>query len=142
MTKPLVIFCDPETVVVDYYKSAFAPRAESYKPATINTAYPSTSLGATTALQVELEVGGTDGYPTTERAQVRVTAHAGKDARSNAKRLASLAQGLLFAHPGDANVAGTLPLVGRSDVIRDPDTGNLMVWFLFRVDLKATQLAS
>jgi hypothetical protein len=62
--------------------------------------------------------------------------------RSDAKHLASLAQGLLYAWDGDASVAGTSPLVGRSDVITDPTTKNLMVWFTFRVSLKATLLAS
>ena len=148
--KPLVTFADPERKVMDYLRAAFATRSEAYKPSGISTSFPSAALDNTTRLQVELEVGGAEDYPVTERAQIRVTCHApnGRGAgdtvggRTDVKDLASLTQGLLYAWEGDADVAGTTPLVGRSDVITDPTTKNLMVWFTFRVSLKATSLAS
>lgn len=140
--KPLVTFADPEALVVNYLTTAFAPRAEPYKPSTITVAFPTAALaGNVTHVQVELEVGGVADYPVTERAQVRVTCYAAPGKRTNVKALASLAQGLLSRY-ADANVANVTPLVGRSDVITDPTTKNLMVWFTVRVDLKATVLAS
>jgi hypothetical protein len=141
MTKPLVTFGDPERLVIDYLKAAFAPRAEAYKPATVTDSFPTAALTTQTHVQVELEHGNVDDYPATERAQVRVTCYAGPGKRTTVKSLASLAQGLLYTHPGDGSVAGTVPLLGRSDVITDPTTKNLMVWFSFRVNLKAAPAA-
>jgi hypothetical protein len=141
MSKPLVTFPDPEAAVINALKAAFLPRVEAYKPATITTAFPASALTNATHVQVELEVGNADDYPIAERAQVRVTCYAAPGKRSNVKDLASLAQGLLYTHAG-GDVAGVDILVGRSDVITDPDTKNLMVWFLARVNLKATLLAS
>lgn len=142
MTKPPVTFPDPERIVIDFYKAAFAPRSESYKPATITSAFPSSALTTSTHLQVELEVGNADDYPITERAQVRVTAYAAPGHRDDVKSLASLAQGLLYAWAGNASAAGAFIRIGRSDVVTDPDTKNLMVWFVASVSLKATVLAS
>jgi len=148
--KPRVIFADPEALVIDYLKAQFLARVEAYKPAVIGTGFPSEPLVAQYRLQVELEVGNADDYPVTERAQVRVACHgprsfaspSTRQARTEIKALASLTQSLMYSHPGDVNVAGAVILGGRSDVITDPDTTNLMVWFLARVDLKATLLAS
>lgn len=139
--KPLVTFTDPEALVT-YLTSTFAARVETYKPATISVKFPDAALATTTHLQVELETSNTTDFPILERAQVRVTAYAGPGKRTNVKALASLTQGLLLAHPGSAGIAGIFPLIGRSDVIEDPTTKNLMCWFLVRVDLTATQLAS
>jgi hypothetical protein len=139
--KPLVVFADPEAAVVTYLAAAYAGRVELYKPTTVTTSYPSTKL-TTYHLQVELEVGNADDYPISERAQVRVTCHAPPGKRSNIKDLASLTQGLLYTHPGDSDVAGVFIQGGRSDVSTDPATGNLMVWLLARVVLKATPVAS
>jgi hypothetical protein len=143
--KPLVTFADPEAAMKTYLESAFAPRSETYKPATISTAFPTAALTKSplkTHLQIELEHGGASDYPVTERAQVRFTCYAPPGERGAVKNLATLTQGLVYTHPGSATVAGTRPQVGRSDVIEDPTTKNLMVWFGFYVDLKATQLAS
>jgi hypothetical protein len=147
MSKPLVTFPDPEAAVINALKAAFLPRVEAYKPATVTTAVPvgvdgrPVTLTTTTHLQVELEVGNADDYPIAERAQVRVTCYAAPGKRTDVKRLASLAQGLTYTI-STADVAGVDILIGRSDVITDPDTKNLMVWFLARVNLKATLLAS
>lgn len=138
MTKPLVTFTDPEKKLIDYFTTAFAARSEAYKPATITTDFPTAALTTATHLQVELEAGSADDYPITERAQVRVTAYAGPAKRTNVKALASLALGLAGIYSGDSAVAGTKILTGRSDVSTDPTTKNLMVWFLVRVNLKAT----
>lgn len=140
--KPRVIFADPEAALINHLKAQFATRAESYKPATVTSAFPTAALVNATHVQVELEVGNADDYPIAERAQVRVTCYAAPGMRSDVKRLASLAQALVYSHPGDADVAGCSILVGRSDVVTDPDTKNLMVWFLARVNTKATLLAS
>lgn len=140
--KPKVIFADPENLIVDYLKAAWLPRVEAYKPTTVNPNFPAATLsGNGTHLQVELEVGNADDYPITERAQVRVTCHAAQGKRDNVKALASLTQALLYSHPGDGDVAGVFIQTGRSDVIADPATKNLMVWLLVRVALKATPLA-
>lgn len=138
--KPLVVFPDPEAALIDYYVTAFAGRVEPYKPTTITTGFPAST--ATYHLQVELEAGNADDYPVTERAQVRVNCWAPAGKRSDVKSLASLAQGLAYAHPGSSTVIGCSIPGGRSDVITDPDTKRLMCWFLVRVDLKATLLAS
>lgn len=140
--KPLVTFADPEALLIDYLTTAFAARAESYKPATITPKFPAAALSGTTHLQVELETGGSQDYPITERAQIRLTAYAGPGKRSDVKRLASLAFGLACAYPGGDDIAGIFPLIARSEVVEDPTTKNLMVWCLVRADLLATQLAS
>lgn len=140
--KPLVMFPDPEAAVVARLTAAFAPRSEPYKPGTITVSFPSVALATQTHVQVELESGGVQHYPVTEKAQVRVTCHAGPGKRTNVKALASLAQGLLCSWEGDDEVFNVVPQLGRSDVITDPTTKNLMVWFTVRVDLKATVLAS
>ena len=145
MSKPLVTFPDPEAAVVNRLKAALLPRAETYKPATVTTTFPPNPLTKTplkTHVQVEMEAGDATDYPVTERAQVRVTCWAPNGERAAVKNLASLAQGLLYTHPGDDAVAGVEILIGRSDVITDTDTGYLMCWFLARVNLKATLLAS
>lgn len=146
MTKPLVTFADPESHQIDMLKAAFAPRSEAYKPTgagSVSTAFPTAALtGNATHVQVELEVGGADDYPVTERAQVRYTCYAAPGKRTNVKDLASLTQALVYAQPGDADVAGAFIRIGRSDVVTDPATKNLMVWFLARVNLKASILAS
>ena len=140
--KPLVTFPDPEAAVASRLTAAFAPRAETYKPTTITVNFPTTALTTQTHVQVELEAGGVQDYPVTEKAQVRVTCYAGPGKRTNVKALASLTQGLLCSWEGDDEVYNVTPLIGRSDVITDPTTKNLMVWFTVRVDLKATVLAS
>lgn len=138
--KPLVTFPDPERALIDYLTTAFAPRSESFKPSTVTDSFPPAT--SPYHLQVELEAGNADDYPIAERAQVRVNCWAPAGKRTDVKALASLAQGLVYRHPGDVNVAGCSILVGRSDVITDPDTKRLMCWFLVRVNLKATVLAS
>lgn len=136
MAKPLVIFADPERKVIDFFTALGI--ADS-----VSSDFPTTTLtGTAKHLQVELEVGGSQDYPATERAQVRVTCHMAPGQRTAVKQLASLAHGHILAWGGDADVAGTSPLTGRSDVITDDATGNLMVWFTIRVSITATQLAS
>lgn len=137
---PLVTFPDPEAALIGYLKTALTGRLEPYAAATVSTGFPATA--ATYHVQVELEAGNADDYPVTERAQVRVNCWAPAGKRSDAKALASLAQGLLFAHPGTAEIAGVTMLGGRSAVTTDPDTKRLMCWFLVRVNLKANVLAS
>jgi len=133
-------FPDPEAALIAHLDAALT--------ATVSTTFPQTAILAP-HVQVELEAGDDNDYPVTERAQVRVTCHgpssypsgSGKSSRTEVKALASLAR----AHAvtlRSAAVSGVFPRGGRSGVIKDPDTGNLMCWFLVRVDLKATLLAS
>lgn len=135
--KPLVTFADPEAAMIGYVIERYADRPEPYKPNSVDQKFPGVLATGQTHVQVELEYGNPNDYPVTERAQVRFTCYADKNSRSDVKRLASLTQGLVYGHPGDAQVAGTSPLMGRSDVITDPDTKNLMVWFTFRVNMLA-----
>lgn len=143
MSKPLVTFPDPETHQIAMLKAAFNPRTEPYKPASVSTAFPTTALtGDATHVQIELEAGNAADYPITERAQVRYTCYSAPGKRTNVKALASLTQALVYAQAGDSSVAGAFIRIGRSDVVTDPDTKNLMVWFIASLNLKATVLAS
>ena len=140
--KPLVTFPDPEAAVVNYLKSlGIADTVTTRFPVAAGGGEEVTLSGAAKHLQVALEVGGTQDYPATERAQVRVTAYTAPGQRTSVKALASLAQGHLYRLQS-ADVAGVVQLTGRSDVITDPATRNQLVWFVVRVDLKATVLAS
>jgi hypothetical protein len=133
--KPLVTFGDPEELAGAYLAGLGIA-------STVGTSFPTSTLATGVKhLQVELEAGGVADYPVTERAQVRVTCHMGPNQRGAVKDLASLAQGHLTRFASD-EVSGVVPLIGRSDVITDPATKNLMVWFVVRVDLTATLLAS
>lgn len=137
---PAVTFGDPEVLEVDYLTTAFAGRSEPYKASTVSTTYPATALSGARHVQVELEAGNTDDYPVTERAQVRFTCHAPKGKRSDVKNLASLTMALVATQSTDG-LAGAFIRTGRSDVSTDPDTGNLMCWFLAEIPLLATSLA-
>lgn len=141
MSKPLVTFAVPDTAMRNYLRPLCVARPETYAPNTVTDAFPLTGFTGT-HLQVELEAGSTDDYPVTERSQVRFTIWAPAGKRTDCLNAASLVMALVYAHPGDTDVAGTQVLIGRSDVIVDPDTKNLMVWFLARVNLTATPLAS
>lgn len=138
--KPLVIFSDPEAELYADLAAAFVPRTEPHKATSLSTGFPEPD--ATYHVQIELEAGNADDYPVTERAQVRVNCWAPVGKRSDVKALASLSMGLIHALPGTEAVEGYRVLGGRSDVITDPDTKRPMCWFLVRVDLKATLLAS
>lgn len=142
MTGVAAIFPDPEKAVIDYLTASFAGRPEVYKPATITTDFPAVALAANaTHLQVELEAGDPDDYPVTEWAQTRLTAYSAPGKRSHAKDLAGLVQALMASHPGSASILSVTVPTGRSGVIVDPDTKNLMVWLLARVALKPSVLA-
>lgn len=143
MTGLAVTFADPERLQIDYFDAVLENRPESYAPATVDPRFPASPLtGDATHLQVELELGGAGDYPVTERAQVRFTVYAAPGQRDNVKDAAGLVLALFASQPGGADVAGVTILIGRSDVVTDPATRNLMVWFLGRVDLKAHPLAS
>jgi hypothetical protein len=128
--KPLVDLPDAERKVID------ALEAAGY--ATVKTDYPSTSLASNEEwLQVDLENSDTSAYPVAERAQVRVTAHLAYGRRTAVKELAGNVLADLYTY-ADADVAGIVPISGRSAVSIDPDTRNVMCWVLVRVDLKAS----
>lgn len=143
MSKPRVTFGDPEALQINFLAGAFAGRPEAYKPATITPNFPASALtGNATHVQVELEAGGVADYPVAERAQVRFTCYAAPGKRTNVKALASLTQALVYAQPGTAAIEGASIKIGRSDVITDPATKNLMVWFLAEITLSPVLLAS
>lgn len=139
--KPLVTFADPEKAIIDYLLGAFTGNLADRKPGTVTAGPPSSKLSGATHVQVELDGSFVNSYPATDRATVRVNCYAAPGRRSDVKALASLVQGLVSIHPGDADVFGTVPLVGRSAVITDPDTKNLMVWFTFRVNMRPTAVS-
>lgn len=151
MTRPLVTFGDAEALGISLLKAGFEDREETYipLPTAITTKFPSVTLVNSTHVQVELELAGADDHPVAERDQVRFTCYAppsqrGLDTvggRSDVKRLAGLAKGLVYAHSAGVGVDGTKILIGPSEVATDPDTGNLMVWFLARLTLSPTVLA-
>lgn len=141
MSKPLVVFAQPDKAARDYLRPLLVARPESYAPDTVSASFPGT-LTTATHLQVELEAGNASDYPVTERAQVRFTVWAPKGHRSDALDAASLVMAYVSALEGVANVAGARILIGRSDVTTDPDTGYEMCWFLARVDMLASPLAS
>lgn len=125
---------DPERELVSILNAAFGS-------VIADTDYPSTSLAANVKrVQVDLEGGDVNDYPVTERAQVRVTCHVGKATASQRTVVKTLADTVRrhIVTARTANVAGIVPLGGRSGVSTDPDTGNVMCWFLVRVDLKAS----
>ena len=135
------VFADPEHLLIDGLTEAFAIRSEPYTPATITPGFPAVALaGDATHVQVELEQGNTDDYPVTERAQVRVTCYAAPGHRDNVKNLASLTHALALGLSGPS-LAGVQPRIGRSSVIEEPTTENLMVWFIVRADLIAQPLS-
>lgn len=142
--KPLVTFPDPEAPFKTYLETKLGARPEAYTDSTVSTSFPAQPLTKSplkTHVQIELEGGNSDDYPVTEHAQVRFTCYAPPGERAAVKDLASLTQGLVLTFLS-ADVAGVRPGTGRSDVITDQATKNLMVWFTALVDLKATQLAS
>lgn len=140
MTKPQVTFADAEDTQVTALKAAFTGRSEDYVPGTVSVKFPAERLVDATHVQVECEFGDARDYPITERAQVRYTCHVPPGKRSWAKDLASLTQALVYSQPGTELVAGVHLRGGRSNVITDPDTKNLMVWFLAEIPLSPLAL--
>lgn len=142
MTKPLVEFPDAEAKVIAYLDAAYTGSLASRKPGTISTQPPQTALAANAEwLQVEMDGSFVNDFPATERATIRCNYYTAPDRRTAVKAGAALAAGLLGIHPGDAYVYGTTPLIGRSQVITDPQTKNLMCWFTYRVNLRPAVLA-
>lgn len=139
---PIVTYPDPEAAVKARIEAACTGRMESYKPATAGGKFPGPGLTAIYA-QVALEgPSPEDNYPAKERHQVRVTLWGPADRRADVKDAASLVLGLLCSTPSDETIASISRQLGRSAVIADPDTKYLMCWFLVRVSLHGTQLAS
>lgn len=129
--KPAVVLPDAERVTVSILNVAGLDN--------VAVGFPDVTLASDeTRVQVELEASDVGDYPVTERAQVRVTAHAAPGRRTVVKELAGECLMALYSHTGSASVAGVVPLSGRSAVSVDPDTRNVMCWVLVRVDLLAS----
>ncbi len=125
---------DPEREVIAILAAALGAGIAS-------TDYPSTSLTSNVKrVQVDLEGGDVNDYPVTERAQVRITCHVGKATASQRTVVKDLTDDCRrhLVTSRTANIAGIVPLGGRSGVSTDPTTGNVMCWFLVRVDLLAS----
>lgn len=139
--KPLVVFPDAERAALDYLEPLLSARSESYKPVGFGNTFPKTApASGTTFLQVELDGTPTVAYPSTERATVRFTVWAAsKTEGGNAKKAASLVQGLIATHPGDSSVFATTILTGRLKGT-DPDSGLPFVSFTARFTLRPTAL--
>lgn len=144
MTGPLVEFGDPERAIIDYLAGAYIGALAERKPTEFDVHPPvRTLVSGVSRLQVELD-GTPIVEPMIERATIRCTYHVSPstpDKRDAVKKGASLARGLVLSHPGDEVVWGTQPLVGRSRVLTDPDTSNLMVWFTIRANLRPLKVA-
>lgn len=112
-----------------------------WEPLSIKTEFPAKPIvkGAY-RVQLDFEGDAADDYPVTARANVRVTVHANALDRTLVKTAADTCRSLLKSGR-IAGAAGFVPS-GRSAISNDPDTGNLMCWFLVRVDLLAQPLAS
>ena len=133
MAKPEVTLPDAERILIARLAGVAT---------TVSTSYPDVTLtGTNTHLQVELENSDTSDYPVAERAQVRITGHAAPGKRTAVKTLMSDVLRELYTHPGNADLAGIVVRLGRSDVTEDPDTHNLMCWVLVQANLKATPVA-
>ena len=131
MVKPAVTLPDPERAVIDLLLAAGRTNVSTDFP-------PSPLAGSATRVQVDLEASDADFYPITERAQVRVVAHAAPGKRTAVKALAAQLIQDLYTFDGNASVSGIFPVAGRSAVSVDPDTGNVMCWLIVRVDLLAS----
>lgn len=130
MPGPAVVIPDPERELVAILAAALGAGVAS-------TNYPSVSLtGAARAVQVDLEAGDTKDYPVTERATVRVVCHRPSGKRTQVKADADQARRTLYTFAGSTAVAG-ITVGGLSSVSIDPDTGNVMCWFLARMALLA-----
>lgn len=131
----VIEFGDAERMVIDFFNAAYTGAIASRKPTTITTKPPSTSLTDTqTWLQVTVD-GTPLEMPIIETPTVRVVYYTAAGSRTEVKRGASLAFGLLDT------LSNTKRLVGRSGVIEDPDTNNLMCWFTYRVSLRPIPVA-
>jgi len=131
VSKPKVTFPDPEIVVKDVLVAT--------EGAIVSMDYPSAPLtGTNKKIQVSHEGSDSSDYPMVERASVRVTFHTAPNKRSDVKSYASSCLAKLANYRGSSTVAAFVPLIGRSAVSIDPDTGNHMCWVLIRVDMKAT----
>ena len=134
--KPLVTFADPEQWAVDYLTAVLAVHGAEFG-ATVDVGFPKDTLSKaplTTYVQVEHELAEDEWFPVAERAQVRFNCWVPKGERPAVKALAALVHGLVLAHDDVS------PLTGRSEVITDPTTGYLMVWFTALVNTRATLL--
>jgi hypothetical protein len=140
--KPRVTFGDAESLQIDYLTAEYEGRSEEYKPASIDPRFPSAKLVNATHIQVEGESLGTQDYPVAGRARVRFTCYAPPTKRDWVKQLAVLTMALVYAQPGTAEIEGASIPIGPSDVITDPDTKNLMVWFQAEITLAPALLAS
>lgn len=127
-----VVMPDAEREAIDILAAHFAV-------GTVSTSYPSTTLtGSTIRVQVDAEPSSVVDYPATERTPVRVVVHAAPGQRTAVKDAADDCLRYMFAATGRPNVSGVKAITGRSSVATDPDTKNLMCWFIVRLDLLGT----
>lgn len=128
MSKPLVMFADPERAVIDY----LAPLLSG---TTVGATTPAGSTTAPVAPYLLVAWNGTPSvsWPATQATTVRLTAFCVTP--TAAKTLLAQAQGELLAHPGDVAIWSVQPLTGGLTAI-DPDTQLHMCSATFRVNVR------
>lgn len=148
MTLPVVTHGDAEVAIVDRLVAVWAGIELPYSPPAqdgVGVRVPVT-LDGTTFIQVQHEaVIGLSTFPARERVQTRVTCWVPKGHRIWAKALADRSMAELIAGvpdlPGQSQGVGFVTAQGgRSNVVEDPDTTNLAVWFLVTTSLRGKQL--
>lgn len=130
MSKPVVVFADPQRAVIDYL-------APLLTDTTVGATVPTGSSSAPVAPYLLVAWDGTPtvSWPATQAATVRLTAFCATPTK--AKALLAQAQGQLLAHPGDAAIWSTQPLTGGLTAV-DPDTQLHMCSATFRVNVRPT----
>lgn len=131
MAKPLVVFADPERLIIDYLRTSLAARGQS---PTVGVGLPA-GWTVRAGHHVAVASDGTPSvtYPVTVGAMVRVTTWA--ESTTAAKTLASLCMGLLLAHPGDEDVDSVTAMTGVLPA-RDPDNGAPIASVTVRANLR------
>lgn len=107
--------------------------------ATVGVVLPADWVAKTSPPHLEVACDGTPilEHPIAARSTIRVTAWS--NARSEAKRLATLALGLLAAHDGSGDISAIQPLTGVLPA-RDPANRGELASVTLRVTVRSTPI--
>ena len=119
MTKPVAIPTDAERATIDHLIPQLAAHSEDVTCGVVILSGPAWADATKPHVQVGLNGTPTGTYPMTTGAIIRLTAWA--TSTTVAKRLASLSQGIMLAHPGGGGIQSVNFMTGV-DVTKDPDT--------------------
>jgi len=116
--KPLVMFPDAERAMVNLLTTLLGVYEPGY---TVGVGVPDGWSPGSSYPHLQVAWDGTplQAYPVVQHATIRLVAWAYDT--TEAKRLASLAEGLALAYEGDAEISGIRPLTGVLPA-QDPDT--------------------